>query len=437
MGFRKSGQDSAILIISKGGKVFVSESRDLTPDEKAFADNNHIPYETSHSDMIYNNDYIIISPGINPDNPVIKKAVELNVPVLPEIELAYSQLLCPLIGVTGTNGKSTTVYLTYQILKAMGMDAFYGGNINPGVSLSSIASGNPPSTGAVICELSSFQLEMTERFKPRVAVITNISDDHIDRHGSLEAYREAKYRIFRNQSDNDYAVLNADDPNLHNGKIKARLLQVSANKPVEGCYIDNGRMIVDYDSVHFESDLSAFRLPGVHNVYNLMFAMLSATLLGSIPDNPEQIIAGLKGMPHRMEYLGKIRGMDVYNNSMCTNPVAFRNSLQSVRGRQIVIVGGRNKDFDIDMIVESINEYAEHAILIGEAADMLSDMLEDAGFRNVYIAEDLRHAVSIAWDIQGCNVLNFSPGFASFDMFRDFIDRGEQFRKLIGDADEQ
>ncbi len=438
MGFKKSGRDAAMLILKNGGRVFVSESRSLAPEEQAFIDENHIPYEIQHSNALYNNDYIIVSPGINPKNTFIQEAMRLNIPVLPEIEAAYTALRCPVIGITGTNGKSTTTYLAYQVLKACGKDAYYGGNINPGVSLSSIACQDPGYSSAVACELSSFQLEMTDAFRPKISVNTIISDDHIDRHGSLEEYINAKNRIFRNQAQSDYAIINADDPNSPAEGINSNLFFVSGEKKVRGCYSDGSRIYIDTDNVKADFDCSSFSLPGKHNQYNLMFALLAVSLLEERIEHIEDIISNLQGLVHRMEYLGNIHGINVYNNSMCTNPVAFRSSLQAVQNRQIVIVGGRNKDFDTDMIVRSIIEFADYAVLIGESASMIREILINAGFMNTETASSLKNAVDIAMNhAEKGDTVNFSPGFASFDMFKDFIDRGEQFKTLIGAYNEQ
>lgn len=438
MGFKKSGRDAAMLILKNGGRVFVSESRAFGTEEQVFIDEMHIPYENQHSNALYNNDYIIVSPGIHPNNPFIQEAIKLNISVLPEIEVAYTALKCPVIGITGTNGKSTTTYLAYQILKACGKDAYYGGNINPGVSLSNIAVRDPGYGSAVACELSSFQLELTHAFRPKIAIITNISDDHIDRHGSMQAYREAKYRIFRNQTASDYAIINADDPNSPSEGINSNLFFVSAEKQVRGCYISRSRMIIDTDNVQAGFDYSKFSLPGKHNLYNLMFAVLAASLLEGKINNIANIAGSLHGLVHRMEYLGKINGITVYNNSMCTNPIAFKSSLQAVQERQIVIAGGRNKDFDTDMIVRSIIDFADYAVLIGESASMMKDKLINAGFVNAQTASSLEQAVEIAMSrAEEGDTVNFSPGFASFDMFRDFIDRGEQFKAIIGAYNEQ
>lgn len=426
LGFKKSGQAAAKLAFSKGGHVFVSSDSDYNAEERNIMKSINAEYETLHSDNILNNDIIVTSPGIPYSNTFIQKASESGIHVIPEIEFAYNFSNAVFIGITGTNGKSTTAFLTYQLLKSSGKDVELGGNISPGTPLSEIVLNHSPEI--IICELSSFQLETVDKFNPHIGVITNISPDHLNRHGDMETYINCKMNIFRNQDKSDYAVLNMDDDilnavNLHSNTIYTSLLKTNADIFYSG------------NSIHFGKDridITEFKLPGNHNIENLMQAIAVFNIINENESNTQQYINSLVSMPHRMEYIGTINNHRIYNNSMCTNPVAFKNSVESLSGRQTVILGGRNKDFDIDIIIDAVIKNTHNAILIGESTSVVKEYLISKNYKNIFEAESLHDAVKKAFSITVSDApINFSPGFASFDMFTDFADRGNKFKEEI------
>lgn len=431
IGFGRSGQSIAKLLYSKGGMVFVSESKHLTNDQKETIAEYSFPYETTHTGKILNCDYAIVSPGISFETPVVKRLIESGITVLPEIEAAFRLTKNKIIGITGTNGKSTTAHLIYQILNSLNCDAKLGGNISPGKPFADTVMETLDKKSIIVCELSSFQLEHITKFKTNISVLTNISDDHFDRHPDMEAYLKAKLMIFKNHTKDDFAVLNYDDMRFRNLDIPSTKIFVSGREAIKGVYYD-GKSIVFNNDKFFTVDTSEFKLLGMHNILNLMMALAAVYIIKPFDESVSDVIGGLKGLEHRLEYVKTAAGRHFYNNSMCTNPEAFEQSLRAFSNDQIVIIGGRNKNFDIEKIIEAVKLYANGAVLIGEVSGMLEEKLNRSGFENTVTASSLEEAVRAAVKLsEKGDYINFSPGFASFDMFKDFQDRGNKFKDIV------
>jgi len=431
IGFGRSGQAIAKLLYSKGGMIFVSENKHLTNDQKEVIAEYNFPYETNHTGKILNCDYAIVSPGISFDNPVVKRLVEFGVTVLPEIEAAYRLTKNRIIGVTGTNGKSTTSHLTCQILSLLGNDVKLGGNISPGKPFAEVVMETLDKKSLIVCELSSFQLEHISKFKSNISVLTNISDDHFDRHPNMDSYVKAKMMIFKNHTKDDFAVLNYDDPLFREMDIPSRKIYVSGREAIKWIYFDGKNIVFNYDRF-FNIVTEEFRLLGMHNIFNLMMSLAAAYIVKPFDDSISDIIGELKGLEHRLEYVRTFAGRQFYNNSMCTNPEAFEQSLRSFSKEQTVILGGRNKNFDIDKIMHAVSMHANAAVLIGEVSSMLEEKLRSIGYENAVAASSLEDAVKTALRYsQKGEYINFSPGFASFDMFKDFQDRGNKFKEIV------
>ncbi|MFO8061751.1 MAG: UDP-N-acetylmuramoyl-L-alanine--D-glutamate ligase [bacterium] len=431
IGFGQSGRDASLLIESNGGSVFISNDSRPAGSDMALIEKYGWQYETSHTDRALNCDMIVVSPGIEWDLPLIEKALNSDIRVIPEIELAYGFIAKPVTGITGTNGKSTTAYLIYQILTSTGIRPRIGGNISPGKSLSGIALKSPDSYDHVVCELSSFQLEHIDAFRCNTSVLTNISEDHLNRHKTIENYANSKMNIFSNQMPGDRAVVNSDSINIAGITTEADIITVSG-KDTEADILLNDKSFTVKSSGEKVS-MEAFLLPGKHNRFNLVQAIAAVFGLDIDKETVETIIPSLKGMPHRMEYVDTINSVRIYNNSMCTNPVAFRRSLEIFTEDQTVIVGGRNKDFNIEMIVDSIISFTDNIILIGESTSVMHEMLETRNYHgSIFPADSLQEAVVTAVNnTPEGGVINFSPGFASFDMFSNFRQRGDLFKQYV------
>ncbi len=428
MGFGKSGISASKLAFHHNAKIFVSNNKDFNDNELDILNSINAIGESTHSKKLLDSDIIIVSPGISYEHPILKDALNNSITLIPEIEFAYNYIKGTLIAVTGTNGKSTTAHLIYQILKKLSINVELGGNISPGQPLSDIAL-LKPDCEYIVCELSSFQLEHIHRFRPYIAIITNISDDHFDRHKNIDNYLSSKMKIFKNQDSSDFAIINIDDELTKNAQTLSQKITVSSQDRHANIFY-NGKSIIVNEKI--EIDLNDFSLPGLHNIYNLMQAIGAVHTINDNIQNIESILKDIKSMSHRMEFLGKIGNHDIYNNSMCTNPIAFRSSILSLSKKQTIILGGRNKDFDIDIIIETIINHSSNAILIGETAELLFDMLKCKSYENAIITDSLSNALTKALEItiNGAPI-NFSPGFASFDMFNDFADRGNQFKNEV------
>ena len=431
IGFGQSGRDASLLIESLGGSVFISNNSLPAGNDMALIEKHGWEYETSHTDRALHCDMIVVSPGIAWEIPIIKKALNSDIRVIPEIELAYDFIPKPITGITGTNGKSTTAYLIYQILRSTGIRPQIGGNISPGKSLSGVALNPTESYDHVVCELSSFQLEHIDSFRCNTSVLTNISEDHLNRHKTIENYANSKMNIFSNQTPDDRAVINSDSVNIAGITADAHIITVSGRDAEADILLNDISFTVRGNNEKIS--MSEFLLPGRHNRFNLVQAIAAVFGLDIDKKTVEGIIPSLRGMPHRMEYVDTINNVRIYNNSMCTNPVAFRKSLEIFTEHQTVILGGRNKNFNIEMIVDAIISFADNVILIGESSSLMHDMLKRRNYHgSIFPADDLQEAVvtAVGHTPEG-GVINFSPGFASFDMFSNFRQRGNLFKQYV------
>jgi UDP-N-acetylmuramoylalanine--D-glutamate ligase len=379
-------------------------------------------------------DAVVVSPGVPMDRPLLEDARHRGLPVIAEVELAAPFLKGPLVAITGSNGKSTTTALTGAMLRAAGLPVEVCGNI--GVPLVSLLDGAP---GRVfVVELSSFQIEGIVSLKPRAAALLNLSEDHLDRYGSMEAYAAAKKRLFLNQDEEGIAVLNADDPPAADVETAARKRFFSRRGRVpDGCWVDvEGRVL---ESVPGESDIELFHasdvpLAGVHNLENAMAAALLARAIGAEPAEIRNGLLGFQGLPHRMQKVGEKGGVTWYDDSKGTNPGATMKSLEGFAdGTVHIILGGRNKGADLASLTPLLQQKARRAYLIGEAAEEFAQALgESVPFER---SETLERAVrSAAAQAQPGEAVLLSPACASFDQFRNFVHRGESFQALVRDT---
>lgn len=379
---------------------------------------------------------IIISPGISEDSEIALLAKEKG-RVISDVEFVYQILAerreIKVVAITGTNGKSTTTALLGAILKRIKKEVFVGGNIAPGKPAGAALF---EKKDTFIFETSSFQLEKIKEFRPNIAILLNVKKDHLDRYGCWRKYIMAKANIFLNQKEGDIAVLNYDDPQTRRiaQKIKSNIFWFSLRQEVNGIYWKEG---ISYIKFFGEKEIKLFQdsdilLRGKFNLENILAASLVAYLLGV---TKEEIIEGIKnfpGLPHRMEFVRKINGVSFVNNSMATNPSAFGYSLSAFFQPVILIAGGKNKGFSFSEYVKPIEKHVKFLVLIGEVKDKLFDLLPLSVRRKTYLAPSLKKAVEKAFAVaQKDDVILFSPGFSSFDMFKDFIDRGNSFKKIV------
>jgi UDP-N-acetylmuramoylalanine--D-glutamate ligase len=429
LGLGKSGI-AACRLLSKGGAIVFGS--DSGKPQIARAD---FTYETGgHSDRIFDADLVVVSPGIPTDHPVLKEARERGVEIIGEIELAAQHFDGTIIAVTGTNGKTTTAALMKSMLDESGMKAALGGNIAPGFPLSEVVLTADRDT-VVVAEISTFQLETIKTFKPHIGIITNISPDHLDRHKDFDTYVGLKRKLFVNQSEDDFCILNFDQAVTRKTEVlvHSRVFYFSIHQTIQnGTYLSgdtvyfarNGR-----NSVLFSKD--DVLLPGMHNLENVLAASTAAMLAGCDPGAVKRAVRQFSGVPHRLELVRKIRGVTFINNSMCTNPVAFKRSLEGVPHPFVLICGGRNKNLALEQMVKPITT-AKFTVIIGESSVPLSQALKRIGYSRFAIAHSMGEATSVAAaHAESGDTVLLSPGGSSFDMFEDFADRGEQFKESV------
>jgi UDP-N-acetylmuramoylalanine--D-glutamate ligase len=372
-------------------------------------------------------DALITSPGVPKTSPVLQDAVARGVPVWSEIEAAYQVALAPILAVTGTNGKTTTAVLLGEMLRAAGRETFVAGNITAGaIAMPLIKAAHEASPeAAIVAEISSFQLEWIEAFRPKIAALLNITPDHGDRQ-TWEEYVAAKWRIFENQTADDFAVLPSDLSRQHEREMIASRLLVFGGPNMA-------------QSLQVLCPQAQVKLPGSHNVENILAAAAMATAFGVGRYAICKTIETFAGVVHRLEYVATIDGIRFINNSMCTNAAAFQKSLDALPETKVVIAGGVYKGSDLGLIAQAVVGSSVRAVvLIGKSAPEIERALNEAGFPRVFRAGSLPEAVSGARALaETGDAVMLAPACASFDMFRDFEDRGDQFKAAVRKMAEQ
>ncbi len=378
-------------------------------------------------------DLAVVSPGINPKNPVILAAQEAGTPVISEIDLAYRRCPCPIVAVTGSNGKSTTTALLAHILNGF-RRAVAAGNI--GLPFISQVDGLSPDD-VVCCEVSSFQLEFSPEFHPRIAVYTNITPDHLERHLTFENYAEVKRGMVKTMGENDTVVYNAEDESLQPDEFPRKpvaFLPFSSVGEIgpPGAYLEDSQMWFMVEGTEISLPRTTLKLPGLHNVENALAAGLAARLLGAKKQDLDRGLSTFEGFEHRIEFVREKDGVRYYNDSKATNPEAAVTALKSFDRPIVLIAGGRDKGTDLGEFVSHIKQTAREVILLGEAAARFSEALSHAGYSNTHMVSDYPAAVKLASVLaRPGDIVLLSPACASFDMFDSFEQRGTVFKTLV------
>lgn len=434
VGLGNSGLNAAILLGDMGAVVRVTDSKD-TPEVQrnaAVLSDRNVKLEIGRHtrDFIKESVLVIVSPGVEDSSPAIRYAVELDIPTISEMELGYRFCRGRIIAITGTNGKSTVTSLIGEMLKTGGKDTVVCGNI--GNALCGEI-GRIKETTLVVLEVSSFQLERIQTFKPYIAAILNITDDHLDRYKTFKDYFDEKSKVFRNQDKDDILILNYDTGNLMAMKAKAnsRVLSYSKARELEGAYAKNGRIIVSLKNGEEEiSHVNEIKLKGLHNLENVLVSSLIARLAGVNAASIRSAINNFKGLTHRFETVGVIDGVEYIDDSKGTTVDSTYRALESCAKDVVLIAGGRDKNSDYRVIKEMVRKKVRGLVLIGEAKDRIKNFL--GGDVKTYDADTLSEAVKIARGIAkaGMAVL-LSPMCSSFDMFKDYKERGEVFKEAV------
>jgi UDP-N-acetylmuramoylalanine--D-glutamate ligase len=439
-GAGRSGISSARFLLNLGARVILTDtqSRDmLEPGISTLVDRASRSGELilelgeNRPESFAQCDLVVVSPGMPLALPVFEISRKAGIPVIAEIELAYRHLQGTIIGITGSNGKTTTTTLVAELLAGAGMKAHAAGNI--GTPLIDFVDESTPEDIHVV-ELSSFQLEAVQDFRPRIGSILNLTPDHMDRYKSFEDYIAAKQRIFMNQQQTDFAVLNADDVRTAaiTKKTSARPVLFSRQRSVEyGAFVRNGRVI--FRNEQGEQDLfaaSVIGLKGAHNLENVLAAAAMAMIAGVPPESLEENVRKFQAVEHRIEYVAELQGVQYFNDSKATNVDATIKAIEAFPGNILLIAGGRDKASDFTVLKSLMRERVKHLVVIGEAAEKLKQALSDA--------TDISEAASMADAVSLCSrmaepgdVVLLAPACASFDMFRNYEHRGRVFKEAV------
>lgn len=436
-GVAKSGISAAYLLKKLGAYVTIQDAK--TEDKLGnvvdeLRNNDFKLYLGANpDDIIEDMDILVMSPGVPTDLPFVNKARELNIPVIGEIELAYLFSEAPVIGITGTNGKTTTTTLVGDIVKAYFQKAFVVGNIgNPFADIALDTNEN----SVVVAELSSFQLETIKEFKPKVSAVLNITPDHLNRHHTLENYIASKERVFENQSGEDYCILNYNDETTRAmaEKTKAKVVFFSLNNEIqEGIYSDEKSIYIralGYSEKVI--DIEELNILGGHNVENAMAAIGCCIAVGVPMDIVKKVLKEFRAVEHRIEYVTTIKDIEFYNDSKGTNPDASIKAVEAMKRPICIIAGGYDKGSDYSEWIDTFKGRVKFVAVIGAVKDKIADTLNKAGFNNYKIAESFEEAIDLCYEnaVPGDCVL-LSPACASWDMFKSYEQRGEIFKEYV------
>ena len=440
VGLGKSGKAAARVLTEAGAEVTVQDSK--TPDKLdtqflQFMQNENIKsYLGSTPEDMTAYDMLVLSPGVPPTLDYIKQAKDAGIEIIGELELAYRLGEGRFVAITGTNGKTTTTTLVGEIFKASGRNTAVVGNI-----------GNPVVTEALdsteddwlVTEVSSFQLETAVEFRPVVSAILNLTPDHLNRHGTMEAYGAAKAQVAANQSEDEFLVINLDDEQAFalSKNTKATVIPFSRKvKTDKGAYLDGTKIIVkDLNGAeHFICDRSDLRIIGDHNVENVLAAAAIAFYAGIDTAVISEVIKEFPGVEHRIEFCGRVDGVDYYNDSKGTNVDAAVIALKALKDGIILIAGGDGKGQDFTELANHFDGAVEALILLGRDAGIIEEAALKAGFTNIYNCKDMPECVRKAAELAraGEKVL-LSPACASWDMYANFEQRGRHFKQCINE----
>jgi UDP-N-acetylmuramoylalanine--D-glutamate ligase len=435
VGLGKSGVASALFLKGHGARVTVSDTKpeDQLRDEIPVLLDQGIAVETGgHGERTFRGqDLIVVSPGVAVDAPPLVQARASGEPVIGEIELAAQHLTGPIVAITGSNGKTTTTTLAGEILAAGGFPTLVGGNIGtPAISLVDRASRET----VVVLEVSSFQLETIQTFRPKVAAILNITPDHLDRHRNFQTYVDAKARIFENQESSDFAVLNEDDATCVTlgDRTRAQVFWFSRKKEVkQGAWVRDGQILFRDGRGQREIMLvSEIPLKGAHNVENVLAAVCAGALMGCKPEQLREAVRNFKAVEHRLEYVATVQGVEYYDDSKATNVDATIKALESFPANIHLILGGKDKGSDYRVLNDLLRERVKRVYTLGAAAEKIESQIKGAA--EIVHAETLDNAVRRAAAVaQPGDIVLLAPACASFDQFQSYNHRGRVFKEVV------
>ena len=432
LGLAKSGVSAAALLHKLGAFVTVNDSKPLAenPEAQGLLEQGikvvcgSPPIELMDEGF----ELVVKNPGIPYYNPMIQKAIEKEIPIITEVELAYQISDAPLIGITGTNGKTTTTTLIFEMLEAGEKHPLIAGNI--GTVASGVAQ-EATAENTIVIELSSFQLMGTDQFKPRIAIITNLYDAHLDYHGTRKEYMGAKARITQNQTEEDFLIVNADQEECMEiaRHSKAQIVPFSTRNVLEsGAYVKDGWVYFNGEQIIETKDIV---LPGKHNLENILSAVAATLLSGADKEAISKVLTTFAGVRHRLQYVATIDERKFYNDSKATNILATENALAAFDAPIVLLAGGLDRGNSFDELVPSLKN-VKTLITFGETAEKVGQAGEDAGIKTILRADNVEKAVPVAFEhSEPGDVILLSPACASWDQYKTFEVRGDMFIEAV------
>ncbi|MCF3942518.1 UDP-N-acetylmuramoyl-L-alanine--D-glutamate ligase [Oceanobacillus alkalisoli] len=431
LGLARSGTAAAKTLLKNGKQVRVNDQQ-LTTKSTVVQDLIALGAEMvlgSHPlSVLEGIEVVVKNPGISYDNPVLVEAVKRNIPIVTEIEIAYQLVPGTLIGITGSNGKTTTTTLASKMLKESKQQVKVAGNI--GIVATEVAE-SLSDDETLVLELSSFQLQGTIDFRPNIAVILNIYQAHLDYHKSLENYKQAKYNIFRNQTEDDYLIYNADDLDISSAVVgtKARRIPFSTAKEVQNGAWSDGEAIYFLNEKII--DVEKIVLVGEHHLENILAAICAAKLAGATNEGIERVLTTFVGVEHRLQYVTNLKGRYFYNDSKATNMLATEKALASFKQPTILLAGGLDRGDDLKGLIPHLKN-VKGLVSFGETKEKFKEVAREAGISTVLTAENVEDAVQKGYGISEENdVILLSPACASWDQYRTFEERGDMFNQAV------
>lgn len=437
LGFGISGLSTVKALNQLGAQIIISDSKSELELKDLFDKIQDIDMEkhlNTNELALENIDLIIKSPGILPNLPILIEAEMRNIEIITDIEFAYRISPTPnIIAITGTNGKTTCTSLIGEIFKRANFNTYVAGNIGVAVADKII---NSNVEDVFIIETSSFQLEHTIYFRPKVSLITNITSDHLNWHGNIESYINAKKKIFKNQEERDFTVLNYDDKTIRNMKenINSKIIWFSVNNKLEeGIFIEDDYIVIRFKGITNKVlPYKDIKIIGKHNLENAL-ACIGVSLAMDIElDIISEVLRDFPGVEHRLEYVRTINEISFYNDSKGTNPDSTIKAIEAVNSPIILIAGGYNKDSQFHELFQSFNGKVKEIILLGETKEKLKATALKNNFENIHLVKNMEEAVQLAYShgVEGDNIL-LSPACASWDMYNSFEERGLDFKNLV------
>jgi UDP-N-acetylmuramoylalanine--D-glutamate ligase len=438
-GLARSGESAGKLLVNLGADVLITDQK-TEADLKDIVSKLKSEYPQmkfrlgGHPEEVFDDvDLVVVSPGVPYNIPILEKLREKGISVIGEIELAYRVCRCPIIAITGTKGKSTTSTLAGKILS----ETYSKGKVvvagNIGIPLSNYVL-DLDENDLLVLEVSSFQLETTVNFRPKVSAILNIMQDHLDRHKDLDEYINAKYRIFANQTNEDWIILNADDSLASEcvSRTQAKALLFSSSQILDnGVYLEDGNIVAklpDKEKIVICKS-SELKIPGRHNIENAMVALAVSLIYDSDIDDVTEVLRNFTGIENALEFVGEANGVRFINDTKATNIVSLKAALESINDGIVLIIGGRDKGNDYTQIIQLVKDKVKHLVIIGESADKIEDAL--GCYSHPHRARTMDDAVRMSFELAGKgDTILLSPACASFDMFRDYAERGKIFKEI-------